>query len=69
MFAGLIVMLIKLCIKERKGVSWEHLINVNILRSYPSSSIFFFFTVLHIFGVALYFQNKPKRLKFGQNYF
>jgi len=33
------------------------------------SSSPFFFLILHIFGVALYFQNKPKKLKISQKYF
>jgi len=71
MFAGLIVMLIESCTKYIYIYIRVFCMSIDYYEYFEVVSIilFYFFSVLHTFGVALYFQNKPKRLKTGQNYF
>jgi hypothetical protein len=68
MFAGLIVMLIKSWIKNIRDVFLWVLITMNIYFEVVSI-IFFFFLVLYILSVALYFQNKFKKLKLVNFFF
>jgi len=57
--------------EKRKKKKKRRFVSIDSYEYFEVVSIihFFFFLILHIFGVVLYFRNKPKRLKIGQNYF
>jgi hypothetical protein len=74
MFSRLIVMLIesrikKIIIKIKNKNMRVFLLSIDYHEYFKVVSIIQFFSRFHIFGVALHFQDKSKRLKIDQFFF